>query len=115
MAFDALIEPYDLASTYFPAWKHVIATAQPKGVMCAYNSVNGVPMCANKPMIDLLRNNWGFEGYVSSDTGAVRGIFEDHRYVIGEQAAAVAAIESGVDVDSSSWGPYSDEIGRAHV
>lgn len=113
--FDATVEPYDLASTYFPVWKHAIRRSDPKGVMCSYNAVNGVPMCANKPFIDLLRNGWGFDGYVTSDTGAVRAIFEDYRYAPNERLAAVAAIGSGVDVDSSSWGRHNDATPSEYV
>ena len=41
-----------------------------KGVMCSYNSVNGVPACANQFLIkDVMRNAWGFDGYITTDSG----------------------------------------------
>jgi len=46
--------------------------------MCAYSAVDGVPACANEKLFDLLRNKWGFRGYVVSDCGAIGDIYAGH-------------------------------------
>ena len=44
--------------------------------MCSYNSINGIPSCANTKMLtDILRKRWGFNGYITSDSGAIDDIF----------------------------------------
>lgn len=107
MEFDAVVTKYDFADTYFPAFRAAVVDAGAKGVMCAYNSVNGVPMCANDGMTRrLLRDTLGFDGYVTSDSGAVRGIFEKRHYTDSLCDAGRLAIESGTDVNSG--GVYHD-------
>lgn len=50
--------------------------------MCSYNAVNGKPSCANPELLqDLLRAQWGFDGFVVSDCGAVNGILWPHQFV----------------------------------
>jgi len=69
--------------------------------MGAYNAVNGVPCCANSFLLtELLRNQWGFEGYVVSDCGAIRNIWapEDHRYVKTPEEAAALAVKAGCNL-----------------
>ena len=54
------------------------------GIMGAYNSFNGVPCCASSFLLDdLLRKQWGFDGYVVSDCGAINDIWgrQQHHYV----------------------------------
>ena len=59
--------------------------------MCAYNSINGQPACANEFLLDdQLRGKWEFQGYVVSDCGAVRDIFNGHHY---EPSVAQAAAD----------------------
>jgi beta-glucosidase-like glycosyl hydrolase len=48
---------------------------------CSYNSINGVPSCANKPLLDHARVDWGFQGYITSDCGAVEDVYDTHHYV----------------------------------
>ncbi len=69
-------------------------------VMSAYNSLNGVPCSADRFLLtELLRNRWGFEGYVTSDCDAVGDTYQTHHYVpTGEQAAALA-VQAGVDLN----------------
>eukprot|EP00854_Cymbomonas_tetramitiformis_P007005 gene7005-8352_t len=71
--------------------------------MCSYNAVNGVPACASKFLGDVLRNEWGFKGYLTSDSGAIEDIYEHHHYVANAEEAACAAIRDGrTDIDSGA-------------
>ena len=57
--------------------------------MCSYNAVNGVPSCASRGLInDLARGAWGFDGYVTSDCGAIDDIKHAHAYASTDAAAA---------------------------
>jgi len=71
------------------------------GVMGAYNAVNGVPVCANSFLLtDLLRKQWGFDGYVVSDCSAIGDIWGrgQHHYVNRPEEAAAAAVKAGCDL-----------------
>ena len=85
---------------YLPAFKQAIVEGKAYSIMGAYNEVNQVPCNANTfLMTDLLRRNWGFEGYVVSDCGAVNDMIFGHRFFkIGAEAAA-RSILAGCDLD----------------
>jgi len=101
--FDAVVSKRDLAGTYFPAFKTSVVEGDAQGVMCSYNAVNGVPSCASKFLLqDVLRDTWGFKGYITSDSGAVEDIYAQHHYLNMSAAEGVAAaIKAGCDIDSS--------------
>ena len=49
--FNAIVSAYDLADSYLPAFKRTVQTGGALGIMCSYNSINGVPSCANNALI----------------------------------------------------------------
>lgn len=101
---DVNISAFDLASSYMPAFKTSVVEGGALGVMCSYNSVNGTPSCANQWLLEQkLRKEWGFEGYVAADTGAVGDIFKHHYYTPTMSDAVVAALEAGTDVESANF------------
>jgi hypothetical protein len=70
--FDAKVSEYDLVNTYLPAFRAAVTEGKADSIMCVYNSVNGVPGCASTDLLQKrLREQWGFQGYVVSDCGAV--------------------------------------------
>ncbi|PJI90925.1 glycoside hydrolase family 3 C-terminal domain-containing protein [Luteimicrobium subarcticum] len=72
MRVSADVDERTLREIYLPAFEHVVTTQQPTTVMCAYNAVNGVPASQNHWLLtEVLRGDWGFEGLVVSDWGAV--------------------------------------------
>ena len=71
--FNAVVyNPQDFTDTWFPAWQSCAQRAGASGVMCSYNAVNGVGSCGNEWLLtEKLRGDFEFEGYVTSDCGAV--------------------------------------------
>lgn len=70
----------DMEASYTPAFKACVA-AGARSVMCSYNAVNGKPACSNPELLqDLLREEWGFKGFVVSDCGAVNDIEWPHQF-----------------------------------
>ena len=64
--------PHDLWDTYLPAFRATIVDAKAYSIMCAYNAIDKYPACANKMLLEtILRGDWGFKGFVTSDCGAV--------------------------------------------
>lgn len=67
-------------TTYLSVFEKVIKEASPQCIMAAYNEIDGIPCVINKWLLtDLLRNEWGFDGYVMSDLTAIRIAMSDHR------------------------------------
>ncbi len=92
--------PYDLWDTYLPAFKELVTKANVAGVMCAYNAINTQPCCANDLLMnDILRNQWKFTGYVTSDCWAIDDFFRYHKTHKDATASAVDALIHGTDVE----------------
>ncbi|WP_288129913.1 glycoside hydrolase family 3 C-terminal domain-containing protein [Microbulbifer sp.] len=92
----------DLAETYFPAFKTAVMEADVEAVMCAYNRVNGEPACGSDMLLkETLREDWGFEGHVVSDCGAIADFYEPdaHNLVRAPAEAAAWALKAGTDVN----------------
>jgi len=99
--FDAQASERDMFETYLPQFERVVREGKVAGVMGAYNAVNGVPCCASSFLLDdLLRKQWGFDGYVVSDCDAIRDIWDgqQHHYVATPEEAAAAAVKAGCDL-----------------
>jgi beta-glucosidase len=89
----------DLNQTYLPAFKATVTEGKAFSVMCAYNAVDGAPSCASTMLLeDLLRKEWGFEGYVVSDCGAIGDIFRGHKFKPTMAEGSAAAVEAGTDI-----------------
>lgn len=101
--FNAVVSNYTLADSYFPAFKAAVVQGNAKGVMCSYNAVNGIPTCAHPGLSAVLRNVWGFDGYITSDSGALENIAGNHHYTNNSnQSACVAIVDGTCDVCSGS-------------
>ncbi len=90
--------PKDLEETYLPAFRATVTEGQADSVMCAYNSIDGQPACASTMLLqDKLRKAWKFNGYVTSDCGAVSDISDGHKFSPDLEHASVAALRAGTD------------------
>jgi len=105
---DVRPSPHDLEDTYLPAFRATVTQAKVGSVMCAYNSVNGEPACANQDLLEkFLRHDWNFQGYVVSDCGAATDISESHHFAKTVQEGFADAFKAGMDIicgDSATHG-----------
>jgi len=98
--FNVNASPHDLEDTYLPAFRATVTEAHAQSVMCAYNSIDGAPACANTMLLrDHLRDAWKFDGYVVSDCAAVADVFAGHHYAPDKAHAAAAAVKAGTDLE----------------
>lgn len=97
--FNVSPDGYDLWNTYLPAFKELV-DAKVAGVMCAYNAFKGQPCCgSDQLMVDILRNQWNFTGYVTSDCWAIDDFFKNHKTHPDAASAAADAVLHGTDID----------------
>ncbi|WP_297089352.1 glycoside hydrolase family 3 C-terminal domain-containing protein [uncultured Draconibacterium sp.] len=98
--FDAAVNERDFYDTYLPAFEACIKEANAYSVMGAYNRTNGVPCCASPYLLtEILRNDWGFEGYVVSDCNAIRDVHDYHNFTDSEEEAAAVSVLAGCDLN----------------
>ncbi|HYK42846.1 MAG TPA: glycoside hydrolase family 3 N-terminal domain-containing protein, partial [Thermoanaerobaculia bacterium] len=116
---DVKVSKHDELDTYLPAFRATVTEGKAGSVMCAYNSINGQPACANEFLLqDQLRGKWDFQGYVVSDCEAVINIFRDHHFTKTQAEASALALQRGMDnecidfvakvKDAHDYKPYLD-------
>ncbi len=97
--FDARPPERDLEDTYLPAFRATVVEGKAGSVMCAYNRLNGEPLCASPRMLkEVLRDAWGFGGYVVSDCDAVADIYKKHNFKPTQEEGVAVAVKSGTDL-----------------
>ena len=105
--FNATPSPQDFLNTYSPHFEKVVKEAKVYSIMCAYNSFNGKPCCGNKDLSNLLREDWGFDGYIVSDCWAVRDFYDEGAHEISANAkeASAVAVKAGTDLNCGNSYP----------
>lgn len=99
-SFDARVSKKDFVETYIPAFEAAVKKSKVSGVMGAYNLVNGESCCASKLLIDeLLRKEWGFDGYFVSDCSAIMDVIYKHGKNYKPAEGAAAAVNAGCDLE----------------
>jgi len=89
-----------LREYYLAAFKAAIMEGGAFSVMSAYNAINGVPASANPWLLtDVLRGEWGFQGYVVSDCGAVSDVVNQHKYETDPEKAVAMTAKAGTDLE----------------
>jgi beta-glucosidase len=99
--FNAQPSERDLYEMYLPQFEAAVREGHVAGVMGAYSALNGIPCCASSFLLDdLLRKQWGFDGYVVSDCDAIADIWRPqlHHYAETPEAAAALAVKAGCDL-----------------
>jgi beta-glucosidase len=115
------VSKHDMEDTYLPAFRAAVTEGKAESIMCAYNSVNGQPACANNFLLkDELRGAWKFNGYVVSDCDAIVDVFSGHHYAKSMAESAADALKTGMDnecadfftkaTSNSDYVPYLDAV-----
>ncbi len=123
---DVPVSKHDELDTYLPAFRATVTEGNADSVMCAYNSINGQPACANEFLLeDQLRGKWGFQGYVVSDCGAVRNIVGGHHYKPTQAEGSAVSLLRGMDNecidfrakvnDDHDYRPYIDAVKQGYL
>ncbi|MBV8834017.1 MAG: glycoside hydrolase family 3 C-terminal domain-containing protein [Acidobacteriaceae bacterium] len=123
---DVTVSKHDELDTYLPAFRATVTEAKAGSVMCAYNSINGEPACANEfLLVDQLRQKWQFQGYVVSDCGAVIDIYQWHHYQPTQAQATAISVKRGMDnecvdftfkvKDNHDYKPYLDAVKQGYL
>jgi beta-glucosidase len=90
--FNVDVSDYDLWDTYLPAFKQLVVNAKVAGVMCAYNAFRGQPCCGSDLLLtNILRNQWDFKGYMTSDCGAIDDFYTKTAHETHKDAESAAA------------------------
>jgi beta-glucosidase len=123
---DVEVSRHDELDTYLPAFRATVTEGKAGSVMCAYNSINGQPACANEFLLqDQLRAKWHFQGYVVSDCEAIVNIFRDHHFTSTQAEASALAVQRGMDNecvdfvskvhDDHDYKPYLDAYNKGFL
>ncbi|MBK8034461.1 MAG: glycoside hydrolase family 3 C-terminal domain-containing protein [Chloroflexi bacterium] len=111
--FDAYPSERDLWETYLPAFEATVREGGAASVMPAYNRLRGEPCCASPTLLQsILRDRWGFDGYVVSDCGAVYNVWKFHKVAADAAEAAALSVNAGCDLECGS--EYR-ALGEAHA
>lgn len=103
---DEKISMQDLVDSYMKPFQSCVEKGKVTSLMCSYNAVNGVPSCANDWLLETVaRQNWGFDGYITSDCDADKDVYASHHYTKTPEEAVKAVLSAGTDVDCTSFVP----------
>ena len=97
--FNAKVSEVDLRETYLPAFRTLIVDAGAYSVMGAYNMFRDFPCCANPELYGILRNEWGFKGYIVSDCWAISDFYRFTKFAKDPAEAAAQAVKAGTDLE----------------
>jgi beta-glucosidase len=99
-SFDAIVSEKDLRETYLPAFHACVVEARAASVMAAYNRTNGEPCSGSETLLRrILRDEWGFAGYVVSDCWAIRDFHTHHGVTRTPAQSAARAVKAGCDLN----------------
>jgi beta-glucosidase len=102
-SFDAQADERDFRETYLPQFEMGIKEGKAYSVMCAYNRYRGEACCgSNRLLTTILREEWGFDGYVVSDCGAIGDIYQRHNIVQTPEEASAMAVKAGCDLECAT-------------
>lgn len=98
--FDAVVSEKDLWETYLPAFEACVVEAKVEGVMGAYNRTNHEPCCGSKRLMkDILRDQWQFDGYFTSDCWALKDFHMNHGVTDTATESVALALKMGCDIN----------------
>jgi beta-glucosidase len=105
--FNAECNAYDLWNTYLPQFEATVYEADVEGFMGAYNRTNSEPCCGSKTLlVDILRDKWGFDGYVTSDCWAIKDFHEKHKVTSNAAESVALAVNMGCHLNCGNLYGY---------
>jgi beta-glucosidase len=115
-SFNAEVNEIDLHETYLPAFKKLVVDGKVYSVMCAYNQFRDYPCCANPYLERILREEWGFQGYIVSDCGAISDFYKYQDISENAAEASALAVRLGTDLNCGSSYQYLGEaFSKGHI
>ena len=107
--------PEKMLREYFlPAFEACVTEGGAQSVMAAYNAINGTPCSCNHWLLtEVLRDEWGFDGYVVSDCGGVENVYSCHKFTHTLKEAAALTLKAGLDLECGDCG-YLDPLREAY-
>lgn len=107
--FNAKISELDLRETYLPAFRKLIIDGNAYSVMGAYNQFRDFPCCANPELYSILRDEWGFKGYIVSDCWAISDFYKFQNFSKDAAEASASAVKAGTDLNCGNSYPHLKE------
>lgn len=106
------VDEKSLREYYLPAFKACITEGGAYSIMGAYNALNGIPCCCNTMLLDdVLRKEWGFQGFVVSDCGAIWDIYANHKFASTQAEASAKGVKAGCELNCG--GSYQNTLESA--
>jgi beta-glucosidase len=103
--FNAVVSERDLRETYLPAFRTLVTDGGVYSIMGAYNQFHGFPCCASPELLGILRNEWGFKGYVVSDCWAISDFYTFQSFSKDAAEASASAVKAGTDLECGNSYP----------
>ena len=104
---NAVMSEKTLREYHLEPFRRAVEEGHPAAVMAAYNAINGEPCHQNHYLLtQILRNEWGFDGYVVSDCSGIARLWDQHHKHDDPADAASAALNAGVDLECGSYSPW---------
>ncbi len=105
------VPPREFREVFLFPFEVAVRVGGAMSIMNAYHEIDGVPCAASRELLtDILRGEWGFEGVVVSDYGAVRRLETFHYVAANPKEAAVMALEAGVDIELPRRDCYGEPL-----
>lgn len=104
---NAVMSEKSLREYHLAPFRYAVEEGKPEALMAAYNAVNDEPCHQNHRLLtDILRGEWGFDGYIVSDCSGIARLWDAHKKHEDPEDAASAALNAGVDLECGSYSPY---------
>ena len=102
------ISPRTLIDEIFPPFEAAVKDAQSLGIMASHGDINGIASHGNPELLTgILRDQWGFQGYVVSDSNDIARLYYFMKVAESPEAAALMGLEAGIDIDLYAEDAYS--------
>lgn len=91
------IDPRNMREYYLKAFEQPFVEGGAKSMMTSYNSINGTPASIHPLVNEVVKGEWGMDGFIVSDAGDVMGIMNDHQYYDSHTPGVAESVKAGID------------------